>query len=195
VLTSGEATAAYLATVAPPGAPIYPIGEEGLRRTLTRHGFTLVEDSRSRAEYVVVGWDRQLSWAKLAEATLLINAGARLVGTNPDRSYPTERGVVPGNGAQLAALEAASGVKAFVVGKPEPWMYEEAMRRMDARPETTAVIGDRLDTDIPGGVRLGLTTALVLSGIASEADLAASPFKPDVVAADIGALTRLWDTV
>jgi 4-nitrophenyl phosphatase len=138
-----------------------------------------------KAAYVVVGWDRQLTWDKLATAALLIHEGAGFIGTNPDVSYPTARGPVPGNGAQLAALEAATGITPVVTGKPEPWMIEEALRRMDARPETAAIIGDRLDTDIAGGVRAGLTTVLVLSGITSKADLAASPVKADLVYADI----------
>ena len=99
---------------------------------------------------------------------------------------------MPGNGAQLAALEATTGVAPVVVGKPEPRMYEDALRRMGAQPETTAVVGDRLDTDIAGGVRAGLTTVLVLSGIATEADLAASPVRPDLVCADIGELVQAW---
>ncbi len=92
----------------------------------------------------------------------------------------------------MAALEAATGVAPTVLGKPEPWMYEEAMRRMGACPENTAVVGDRLDTDIEGGVRAGITTLLVLSGIAAEADLAASSIKPDVVCADIRELVQMW---
>jgi 4-nitrophenyl phosphatase len=182
ILTSAQVAAAYLATVAPPGTPVYPIGEEGVRRALGERGFVLTDES---AAYVVVGWDRQLTWSKLATAALLIHEGAAFVGTNPDTNYPIERGPVPGNGAQLAALQTTTGVAPLVVGKPESWMYEEALRRMGAQRETTVVIGDRLDTDIAGGVRLGLTTVLVLSGIATRADLAASPIKPDVVCADI----------
>jgi 4-nitrophenyl phosphatase len=182
ILTSSQVAAAYLATVAPPGARVYAIGEEGVRRSLEEGGFVLTDEG---AAYVVVGWDRQLTWSKLATAALLIYEGAAFVGTNPDTNYPIERGPVPGNGAQLAALQTATGARPLVVGKPEPWMYEEALRRMGAQRETTAAIGDRLDTDIAGGVRVGLTTVLVLSGIATETDLAASPIKPDVVCADI----------
>jgi len=198
VLTSAQATAAYLAGLAPPGTRVYAIGDEGVRRALERHGFVLTGETGAGATYVVVGWDRQLTWGKLATAALLIHAGAGFIGTNPDKSYPTERGPVPGNGAQLAALQTTTGVAPVVVGKPEPWMYEEAMRRMGARSETgpsketTAVVGDRLDTDIAGGVRAGLTTILVLSGISTETDLAASPVKPDLVCAGIAELTTVW---
>ena len=187
ILTSSQAAATYLANLAPPGTRVYAIGEDGVRGALKQQGFVLTDDG---AEHVVVGWDRQLTWNKLTTAALLIHAGASFIGTNPDTSYPTERGPAPGNGAQLAALETTTGVAPVVVGKPEPWMYEEAMRRMGSRPETTIVIGDRIDTDIAGGIRAGLTTILVLSGLANEADLAASAIKPDLVCTDIGELTQ-----
>ena len=189
VLTSAEAAAAYLASTAPSGARVYPVGEEGLWRALGRRGFVLTEEG---AEYVVVGWDRQLTWDTLATAALLIHAGAGFIGTNPDVNFPTERGPVPGNGAQLAALEVTTGVAPVVVGKPEPRMYQQALQLMEASPETTAVVGDRLDTDIAGGVRANLATVLVLSGITTEVDLVTSSLKPDLVCADIRDLVRLW---
>jgi 4-nitrophenyl phosphatase len=192
ILTSSLATAAYLAGQTPPGARVYAIGEDGVRQALEERGFVLADGTGVGAAYVVVGWDRDLTWDKLATAALLINAGAGFIGTNPDVNYPTERGPVPGNGAQLAALQATTGVAPVVIGKPEPWMYQECMRRMGARPQTTAIIGDRLDTDIAGGMRAGLTTILVLSGISTEADLAASPMKPDFVCADIEELVQIW---
>jgi 4-nitrophenyl phosphatase len=189
ILTSSQVAAAYLADQAPPGTHVYAIGKEGVRRALEQHGFVVTEEE---AAYVVVGWNTDLVWDELATASLLIHRGAGFIGTNPDVSYPTERGPVPGNGAQLAAIAATTGVAPVVTGKPEPRMYEEALRRMGAGPSTTAVIGDRLDTDLAGGVRLGLTTVLVLSGIASEADVVNSSIKPDVVCADIGELMRVW---
>jgi len=190
ILTSAQATVAYLAAREPEGTPVYAIGGEGLRTALTGHGFTLTEEN---ARYVVVGWDPDLTWRKLARATLLIRQGAGFVGTNPDVTFPGEEGLVPGNGAQLAALQAATDVAPVVIGKPEPWLYREAMRRMGATPATTGVVGDRLDTDIAGGLRAGLLTILVLSGITTEADLAASPVRPNLVCADIGALVQMWE--
>ena len=194
ILSAAQAAAAYLAGIAPPGTHVYAIGREGTRQALEEHGFVLIDEGAGYvgAEYVVSGWDRDLTWEKLKTAALLIHEGASFIGTNPDTSFPTERGPVPGNGAQLAALQATTGVAPTVIGKPEPWMYEEAMRRMNARPETTAVIGDRLDTDIEGGVRAGITTILTLSGITAEADLAASPIKPDLIVADITELIQTW---
>jgi 4-nitrophenyl phosphatase len=189
VLTSAQATAAYLASLAPPETPVYAIGEEGVLQALKQRGFVLTDE---QAAYVVVGWDRQLTWDKLATAALLIHAGAGFIGTNPDTNFPTERGPVPGDGAQLIALEITTGVAPTIVGKPEPRMYREALQLMGARAEDTAVIGDRLDTDVTGGVRAGLTSILVLSGIATEADVAASPVKPDLVCASIKEITRIW---
>ena len=190
ILTSAQATAAYLASREPEGTPVYVIGEEGLRTALAERGFRITEDG---ARYVVVGWDRRLTWEKLARATLLIRSGAGFIGTNPDVSFPGEEGLVPGTGAELAAIQVATGVEPLVIGKPEPWLYREAMRRMGAAPETTGVLGDRLDTDILGGVRLGLFTVLVLSGITTRDDLAASPVRPDLVCEDIGRLVQMWE--
>lgn len=189
VLTSALVTAAYLADTAPAGSRLHLIGEEGIRRALEEQGFELSDD---RPSYVVVGWDRGMSWNKLAKAALLINDGATFVGTNPDVNYPTERGPVPGTGALLAALEVTTGVKPIVAGKPERRMYEEALRRLGASPRTTAMIGDRIETDILGAKQAGLFTVLVLSGIATEADLADSSVKPDLVCADIRELAALW---
>ncbi|MGD8245263.1 MAG: HAD-IIA family hydrolase [Anaerolineae bacterium] len=189
VLTSALVCAAYLGEVAPSGSQVYVVGEEGVQRALEGQGFTLGEEG---AETVVVGWDRNLTWQKLVTASLLIHDGAAFVGTNPDTSYPTERGPLPGNGALLAALQTATGIEPVVTGKPEPWMYREALRRMGATPETSAMIGDRLDTDIAGGSRAGLTTVLTLSGIATEADVRASSIKPDLVCEDIRDLMARW---
>jgi 4-nitrophenyl phosphatase len=189
VLTSSLATAAYLADVAPAGSRVYAIGGEGLTRALEDRGFVLAEEA---VDYVVVGWDQRLTWQKLATASLLIHAGAAFVGTNPDVSYPSAQGPVPGNGAQLAAIEVTTGGSPTVVGKPEPWMYREALARMDASPQATAVVGDRLDTDLEGGVRAGIHTVLVLSGIATEDDVARATHRPDLVYEHVGALTAAW---
>ena len=189
ILTSAQATAAYLADVASAGAPVHVIGMEGIREALAEEGFELVEED---ADYVVVGWTVDLTWQRLAAATLQIRAGAEFIGTNPDPTFPSEAGLVPGNGAILAALEAATGIEPQVVGKPSPWLYREAMRRMGAQPETTAVVGDRLSTDILGGFNAGILTILLLSGVTSEAELTSSSIQPDLVYDDLEALTAAW---
>lgn len=189
ILTSAQATADYLASIAPPGTPVYAIGGNGVRHALEEKGFLLTEED---VRYVVVGWDPDLYWQKMAKAALLIQRGAGFIGTNPDTTYPTPAGRVPGNGSNLAVLELTTGVQPVVIGKPEPWLYRTAMARMGASPETTAAVGDRLDTDILGGRRAGLRTILVLSGITTREELVRSPWRPDLVCADIGELARLW---
>jgi len=190
VLNSATAAADYLATQAAPGTPVYAIGGPGIREALRSHGFTLTDGDR--ADYVVVGWDRELTWQKLATATLLIRGGAGFVATNPDRTFPMEDGLVPGNGAQVAALITATDVTPIMAGKPGPLLYERALARMRTSPEETLVIGDRLDTDILGGLRLGMPTALVLSGITQADELPASPIHPDVVFDNLAVLVQAW---
>ncbi len=185
VLTSALATADYLRGVAPPGARVFIVGQDGLRAALQEAGFTLVEEG---AEYVIVGMDDAVCYDRLAEATLQIRAGAQFIGTNPDKTFPSERGIVPGNGASLAFLEAATGVAPTVIGKPERAMIEQALARLGAEAATTAIIGDRLETDILAGRRNGLHTILVLSGITDREMLAASDVQPDWVFESVAGL-------
>jgi len=194
VLTSAQATALYLRHErnghnAP--ARVFAIGDDGLRQALTEAGFELVGLYEGGADYVICGMDRGLSWDKLATATLNIRAGARFVGTNPDRSFPTERGLTHGNGAILAALQAATDVAPVVIGKPEPIMYQQALLRLQTDPAATLAIGDRLDTDILGAIRAGLPSLLVLTGISTAADVARSEYQPNWVLPDIRAFTQL----
>ncbi|MCX6019074.1 MAG: HAD-IIA family hydrolase [Chloroflexi bacterium] len=189
VLTSPQATAAWLAEHAP-GARVYMIGEQGLRTELEALGSRVVNDDELPfdATHVVVGIDRQLTYAKLVEACLLIRAGARFIGTNPDLTFPGDRGIVPGNGSILTALKVSTDVAPRIIGKPEPEMMVQALRRMGGDASNTAVLGDRLDTDILGGQRAVLTTLLVLSGVTSREQLAIDPVQPDYVFDDIGAV-------
>ena len=176
ILTSALATANYLGNLLSRGARLYLIGEEGLYSALAAQGFEFGEGD---IEAVVVGMDRQLTYEKLKTATVAIRQGARFVGTNPDKSFPAEEAIVPGAGAILAAIEAATGVQPTVIGKPEPILFQMALQRMGTTEKETAVIGDRLETDILGGQRCGLTTILVLTGISQEQDLETSDIKPD----------------
>ncbi len=190
ILTSAMATGDYLAAYAGRGARVYTLGGAGLLEALRSHGFEIVEDAP--ADYVVVGWDQNLTWKRLATAARLILKGAKFVGTNPDRTFPLEDGVVPGNGAQLAALETATGIAPVIVGKPFPVLYQQALTRMGIGAEAALVIGDRLDTDILGGLRMGMLTALVFSGVVQPADLKTTPIRPDMVFADLSALATAW---
>ena len=192
VLNSAVATAHYVVE-RKPGATVYALGGSGVMEALQLSGLTVVDgDDNQRVDFVVMGWDRELTWRKLATATRHILAGAPLVATNPDLTFPLEDALAPGNGAQIAALEAATGVKATVVGKPAPLLYQQALHQMGAAPDETLVIGDRLDTDILGGIRLGLPTALVLTGISQRDELDQSPIRPTAVFDDLPALVRVW---
>jgi 4-nitrophenyl phosphatase len=189
ILTSAVATARYLAVEAP-GALVYVIGEDGVRQALLDHGFRLSDGER--ADFVVSGWDHGINFAKLSEAALLIRAGAKFVGTNPDRTWPSERGLLPGTGATLAYLQAATDVEPLIIGKPQRHMFDAALTAMGADPAHTAMLGDRLETDILGGQRAGLRTILVLTGVSDQAALASSSVEPDWVFQNIQELTGAW---
>ncbi len=190
IVTSSSATADYLATILPAGARLYVIGMEGLRVPLRDKGFEFAED---HVEAVVVGIDWNVTYNHLKRAALNIRAGAKFIGTNGDRTFPNPEGIVPGNGALLAAIETATDVKPIVMGKPEPVLYQMSLKRMNAVPEQTLVLGDRLETDILGAVRLNLKSALVLSGVTTRAQLALSDYQPDGVFDDITALQNAWN--
>jgi 4-nitrophenyl phosphatase len=188
ILTSAGVTAQHIATVAP-GALVYAIGD-GTRQAVLNHGLRL--SNGEQADFVAVGWDPKLTYKELSEATLLIRAGAKFIGTNPDRTLPTERGLLPGNGAILACLQAATDVEPFIIGKPERGMFDAALAAMGADVAHTAMLGDRLETDILGGQNAGLRTILVLTGANDEADLDAGPVRPDWVFKGIQELTQAW---
>ncbi len=199
ILTSGMATALHLAQHHDPKSTrVFVIGESGARQPLIDQGFTLTElyqlnegsEKGVGADIVVCGLDKEISWDKLATATLNINNGAQFVGTNGDTTLPTELGVTHGNGAILAALETATNVKPTLVGKPEPIMYQQAIALLGSNPANTIAIGDRLDTDILGAVRTGIRSLMVLTGISSEDDLAQIDYKPTWIMPDIRDITR-----
>lgn len=189
VLTSSQAMAMYLETLAPPGTKVYVIGEEGLETAVRERGYIISGDG---AEFVVVGLDRRLTYKKLKVATLLIRKGARFIGSNPDKTLPTEEGFIPGAGAIQAALEASTGVAPTIIGKPERTIFELALAKMGSDQEDTAIIGDRLDTDVLGGYNAGLTTILVLSGATTRQDVDSAPIKPDLVFENISHLHQVW---
>jgi 4-nitrophenyl phosphatase len=192
VLTSSIATASYLATQHPRGSHVHAIGEEGLMDALQNEGFVL---SRRDPVGVVVGIDRDITYAKLREATLLIRSGVPFIATNPDRTLPLPEGQVPGTGTIVAAIATATDREPLVIGKPEPLLMEQAMARMGAIPQTTAAVGDRPETDILSAQRAGILSILTLSGATDVARLATFDVQPDIVIKDIEALTSGWRQV
>ncbi|MGD2161597.1 MAG: HAD-IIA family hydrolase [Anaerolineales bacterium] len=189
VLTSALATAGYLKTVLPHGAAVYPIGEQAVRQALLQAGFQVL-DKHDSASAVVVGFDRDISWHKMTQAALAIQAGALFVGTNPDVSFPIEGGQAPGNGAFALAIEAATSVSPVIVGKPEPLLFEQAVDRLGLEAGKTLMLGDRIETDILGAQRAGIRTALLLTGVTSSDSAKASEIKPDFVFQDLDQLTN-----
>jgi len=189
ILTSATATAAYLATIAPAGTKVNVVGEQGLVEAMEQHGFVLAGRD---AQYVVAGLDKTVTYEKLMTATLAIRSGATFIGTNPDKTFPSENDIIPGAGSILAAIEAATDVQPIVVGKPEPLVIEQSLQMLGARAEETAMLGDRLETDILGGYRAGIATILVLTGISTAAEAAVYPAPPDWTFSDLPAMLRAW---
>jgi 4-nitrophenyl phosphatase len=192
LLTAAQATAEYLRGELPRGAALFVVGESGLHAALREAGFALLDDSAAPAAAVVVGGDRAVTHEKLKHAIRHVRAGARFIGTNPDLLVPVEDGLAPEAGVLLAAVAAGAGVSPTIIGKPERPLLDLAMARMGSTPDTTAILGDRLDTDILGGQRLGLTTILVTTGAHDAVAVQAMGITPDLVAAGLGELTGLW---
>lgn len=187
ILVSGQATARFLAREYAPGTRVHVFGMPSLKQAMTDEGFVLADQD---VQLVVASMDRDVTYEKLKRATLLIRGGARFIATNLDPTNPSEEGLLPGTGSMIAALETASGTRAQAIGKPQPTMYQLAMEQMGASPQTTAAIGDRVDTDILGGKKAGLTTICVLSGSSSRAE--AEAVETDLIFDDIAHLLQTW---
>ncbi len=188
ILVSGQATARFLAREYPKGTRVHVFGMPALKQAMTDEGFILADDE---VQLVVASMDRGVTYEKLKRATLLIRGGARFIATNLDPTNPSEEGLLPGTGSMIAALATASETRPTAIGKPEPTMYHLAMEQMSARPETTAAIGDRVDTDILGGKKAGLITICVLSGSSERAE--AEAIGTDLIFDDIAHLLETWN--
>jgi NagD protein len=186
VYTCAMATARYLARQKP-GGTAYVIGEGGLLTALHENGYSVVDKD---PDCVVVGEGRTLSFEMVEAALKMILGGAKLIATNLDPNCPTESGLRPGCGATVAMLEAASGVKAFSVGKPSPVMLRGARKELGLTTDQTVVIGDTMETDILGGVQLGFKTILVLSGGTRREDLERYAYRPDMIVDSIDELNH-----
>lgn len=195
VMTSAYATGLYLRSIGAEGRTVYVVGEVGLRREMELAGLRVIAEAEAtRADYVVAGLDRQLTYAKLARAhhEITVN-GAEFIATNRDATYPMESGEIPGGGAMVAPIECSTGIRPISIGKPEPQTWERILALADARPDQALMVGDRPETDIMGAKRVGLRTALVLTGVASAEDARDLPEeqRPDHVLRDLTELPGL----
>jgi len=187
IWTSALATAAFLARQ-PGEKTAYVVGEAGLTTAMHEAGFVLTDVDPA---FVVIGETRNYSFEAITKVLRLIEGGARFIVTNPDPSGPSKDGPMPATGAVAAMIQAATGRQPYVIGKPNPMMFRSAMNRIEAHSETTAMIGDRMDTDIVAGVEAGLYTVLVLSGSTTREQVDTYPFRPDRILGGVRDLVGL----
>lgn len=184
ILTSGEATALYLKRQKP-GARIFLLGTADLEAEFTANGFALTAES---PDYVVLGFDKTLTYDKLTTACRLVRSGVPFVATHPDFNCPTEDGYIPDCGAMIEFIAASTGVRPYVVGKPHRDIVAAAFAKKPYQPHELAIVGDRLYTDIATGKSAGIASILVLSGETAAADLAKADVRPDFVFSGLGEL-------
>jgi NagD protein len=184
IWTSALATARFLEDQRP-GGTAFVIGEAGLTTALHNAGYTMTETD---PEYVVLGETRTLSFERITLATRLIQRGARFLATNPDATGPSLHGPIPATGSVAALITAATGVKPYYVGKPNPLMMRSALNAIGAHSETTIMVGDRMDTDVIAGIESGLGTVLVLTGLTTREAAERAPYRASRVVDSIAAL-------
>jgi len=185
-ISSAMATAHFIASQCP-GGRVFAIGDSGLYQALYEAGLSVDE---SHPDYVVVGETRSYSYEKIETAVQLVLDGAKLIGTNPDLTGPTEKGIAPACRALTAPIEMATGRQAYFIGKPNPLIMRHALTLLGCQREETVIIGDRMDTDIVAGVEAGIDTVLVLSGITREADLDRYAYRPRHILNDVSEICR-----
>jgi len=190
IWTSALATAGFLADQHPHGSA-YVIGEVGLTTALHEVGYTLTE---KEPDYVVVGEIRSYSFERLTKAVRLISSGTPFIATNPDPTGPSVDGPLPATGAVAALISQATGKKPYFVGKPNPLMIRSAMRVLHAHSESTAMVGDRMDTDVVAGLEAGLHTILVLSGVSGADVVKHYPYQPTRVISSVAELADELET-
>jgi NagD protein len=184
IWTSALATARFLEAQRP-GGSAFVIGEAGLTTALHTAGYTLTD---REPDYVVLGETRTYSFERISRAIRLILGGARFIATNPDATGPTPDGPLPATGSVAALISRATGVEPYFVGKPNPLMMRSALNAIDAHSETTAMIGDRMDTDVVSGLEAGLETVLVLTGLTTRAEAERYPYRASRVVDSIADL-------
>ncbi len=184
--TSAMATAEFLNSQNP-GCTAYVIGEAALTKALYDHKIYMNDIN---PDYVVVGETRTYNFEKIEKAIELVRNGAKLIGTNPDITGPTERGIMPATGSLISPIEIASGKKAYFVGKPNPLMLRHGINKLDCHSNEIAFIGDRMDTDIIAGIESNVDTVLVLSGVTSIEEINNFPYRPKFIAKNVGDIVK-----
>ncbi|MEN6521164.1 MAG: phosphoglycolate/pyridoxal phosphate family phosphatase [Armatimonadota bacterium] len=172
IMTSAYATSLYFKESDKLGGRVYVVGEAGLVREMESAGMEVVRNGDSaHIDFVVVGLDRQFTYDKLAKAQQAILGGAEFVATNTDSTFPIEDGVViPGGGSIVSAVATASGVEPFVVGKPRTYALKKIIEIAESTPDRSVMVGDRLETDVLGGNRMGMPTVLITTGVSTRSD-------------------------
>ncbi|WP_343218131.1 HAD-IIA family hydrolase [Halorubrum ezzemoulense] len=186
IWTSAVATAQFLSNQVP-DASAYVIGEAGLKTALHKVGYMLTDTD---PDFVVLGESRTYSFQNITQAVQLIDQGARFVATNPDATGPSPEGPLPATGSVAALLTEATGQEPYFVGKPNPVMIRSGLNRIGAHSESTAMVGDRMDTDVVAGIEAGLTTYLVLTGSTSRDELTEFAYRPDDVVESVAELVE-----
>ena len=187
ILTSGEATCIYLQTLKP-GGKIYLLGTPCLEKEFVQAGFTLTED---HPDFVVLGFDKTLTYQKLVTACDLLRAGVPFIATHPDVNCPMEHGYIPDAGAMMALIRESTGVSPKIIGKPQAEMIQSAFQKRSFPLDEYAVVGDRLYTDIASGNKAGIASVLVLSGETQKSDLEKSPWEPSFVVPNVGEILNI----
>jgi 4-nitrophenyl phosphatase len=191
VVTSALGIANLLIQKLPTGSPIFVIGGVGVKTALRECGFELLSTNAAEsAKAVVMGIDPEINFEKMGEAALLVRRGVPFYATNPDKTFPTPRGQIPGAGAWISVIVTATGVEPVYAGKPAPYLLELARTRLGTTKEQTLVVGDRLETDIAGGQAAGMKTVLVLSGISTRAQAEEWKPKVDIIVEDLDSLVE-----
>lgn len=191
VITSALGVAQMLKGEIPAGSSVFVIGGDGVKVALQEQGFEVLPvETAETAQAVVLGVDREINFTKMSEAALLVRRGIPFFATNPDKTFPTPRGEIPGAGAWISVIVTATGVEPIYAGKPYPFLMEMALERLGAKREETLVVGDRLETDIAAGQAVGCPTALVLSGVSSREQGEAWSPRPSHIVQDLEALVR-----
>lgn len=180
--TSAMATASFLSSQCP-GGSAYVIGDAGLTKALYDSGFSMNDIN---PDYVVVGETRTYNYEKIEHAIRLVLKGSKLIGTNPDMTGPTEKGIAPATRALIAPIELATGKQAYFIGKPNPLIMRHALKKLGCSLEEAVIIGDRMDTDIIAGIESEIDTILVMSGVTAPEDINKFPYKPTYIMNGVG---------